>query len=324
MDGVFPGIKRLLFSPGIVTMNPTVKPGDARRCRLLARKLSVNRIHAMKRATLVAVVVGLLVWAISAADKKKPNNDEITAVCAQCHEETAKAFASNPHRALGANCTDCHGRTEQHAEEGGALETMVTFTPKKGRNALQNARQCLSCHKTSVSAFLSGPHGRASMDCTACHVIHSPRPESRLLKEDSVSLCVSCHRDIEAQFALNEKHRLQEGVLQCTSCHNPHEPGRRERLGGFKDRACLTCHTEKGGPFIHEHEASRIEGCTVCHEAHGSPNRHLLKHQNVAELCFSCHAQTPSDHQRFTPAGTNCVSCHAAIHGSNLDRRFLK
>jgi DmsE family decaheme c-type cytochrome len=256
----------------------------------------------------------------SAADKKSNSAEEMEK-CAQCHEDVAKAFKTNGHNSLGAVCVDCHGNAEKHMAEGGALETIVTFKGKE--TAIQNTKQCLKCHKNSAAQYMAGPHGKASLDCTQCHSIHG-KTKAKFLKAEESKLCSSCHQDIYSQFQLNERHRLLEGVLQCSSCHNVHEPATRERLGGFKQEACLKCHTDKGGPFLHEHLASRIEGCTVCHETHGSPNRHMLKHQNVAELCFSCHTEAPSWHSRFTTVDTNCVSCHSAIHGSNLDKLFLK
>jgi hypothetical protein len=49
----------------------------------------------------------------------------------------------------------------------------------------------------------------------------------------------------------------------------------------------------------------------------------MLKFQRTAELCFSCHAQVPGFHSRFT-LDTVCTNCHATVHGSNFDRFFLK
>ena len=96
------------------------------------------------------------------------------------------------------------------------------------------------------------------------------------------------------------------------------------RLGGFKDEACIRCHTDKGGPFLFEHGSSRVEGCTICHEPHGSPNRHLLITQSISDLCFSCHTFAPAFHKGFDSRTTNCTSCHSTIHGSNLSRIFIK
>jgi predicted CXXCH cytochrome family protein len=112
--------------------------------------------------------------------------------------------------------------------------------------------------------------------------------------------------------------------LECTTCHDQHSPATGQRLGGFKHESCLKCHTDKGGPFLYEHGASRIEGCRACHEVHGSPNKHMLTHQSVSDLCFSCHVMAPSFHARFDSYSTNCTVCHATVHGSNLSKIFLK
>ena len=136
-------------------------------------------------------------------------------------------------------------------------------------------------------------------------------------------MCWECHGDVVAQFELNEKHRLEEGIIECTSCHDPHRIEVREQLGGFKQSQCETCHADKAGPFVFEHGAVRVEGCVACHTAHGSPNRHMLPFQSVAEVCYSCHSLVPSFHSRFT-LDTVCTNCHTAIHGSFLDRNLLR
>jgi len=236
-------------------------------------------------------------------------------VCAECHDDVSAAFKMNVHQTGGAVCTDCHGDGAKHVVEG-AAGTIMAF---KGETALEKSKSCLKCHHKNAGQFLGGSHAKAAMDCTKCHSVHKQKYMAHPSK-----LCVSCHQDVFAEFQLNERHRLQEGILECTTCHDPHGPAIRERLAGFKHEACLKCHTDKGGPFLYEHEASRIEGCTACHDVHGSPNRHMLKHQNVAQLCFSCHAAAPSWHQRFTTSDANCASCHSTIHGSNLSNIFLK
>jgi len=49
----------------------------------------------------------------------------------------------------------------------------------------------------------------------------------------------------------------------------------------------------------------------------------MLTFQNVTDLCYSCHANAPSFHSRFTK-DTRCTNCHSTIHGSNLSEVFLK
>ncbi len=252
-------------------------------------------------------------------------------VCADCHDEVCTDFQLVRHASVKAGtwtnaakeaetiCANCHGDPTTHLEEGGGPGTIFAFDETDFAKA--KAQQCLNCHSGTRGQFFAGPHGKSGMDCTNCH---SELMSSTAGIVDPKKICSTCHEDIMSQFQLNERHRLQEGIMTCTTCHDPHGPSTRERLGGFKHEACLKCHTDKGGPYMFEHEASRIEGCTSCHEVHGTPNRRMLTHQSIADLCFSCHGAAPSWHSRFDAYSSNCTSCHATIHGSNLSKIFLK
>ncbi len=277
-----------------------------------------------------AGILGLiLVLALFAAAKPAPQEKQF-GICADCHEEVCADFKLVRHAEIQTNqwtkvaskvetvCANCHGDPNKHLEEGGGSGTIFAF--KKTDEAHAKAQQCLQCHSTTRANFFASPHGKSNMDCTSCHVELMKTTE----KISPTKVCLTCHEDIGSQFALNERHRLQEGILECTTCHDQHAPSARMRLGGFKQEECLKCHTDKGGPFLYEHLSSRVEGCTVCHEVHGSPNRHMLTQQSVADLCFSCHAAAPAWHANFSSEGTNCVTCHSTIHGSNLSHKFLK
>lgn len=263
---------------------------------------------------LVIIFTGVLVAARSAIQSTEMET------CGDCHKDLVKAFVHNPHSVIEESCSSCHGDPERHLEEEGA--TIFAFKASDIPN--EKSEKCLSCHTKTNSRFLASPHGKSSLDCTTCHTVHAPQTYPALLKTSPTKSCLVCHEDVFSQFQLNERHRLQEGILGCNTCHNPHQPATREQLGGFKHQACLDCHTDKGGPFLYEHGASRIEGCTACHEVHGSPNQRLLTHHSISDLCFSCHAAAPSWHSRFDSYTTNCTVCHATIHGSNLSKIFLK
>ena len=64
------------------------------------------------------------------------------------------------------------------------------------------------------------------------------------------------------------------------------------------------------------------EGCVRCHVPHGGTDRHLLRSQQVAQLCYECHTVTPADH--IQPSFRQCTNCHVGIHGSNVDPLFLQ
>jgi DmsE family decaheme c-type cytochrome len=264
---------------------------------------------------LVVVSVGLLAAARPAVQEKDADT------CGVCHEDLVTAFAQKAHTVIGEkSCTSCHGSAEKHVEEegeGGVFAFGSSDLPQ------DKSAKCLTCHSKDNPQYAISPHAKAALDCTTCHSVHGDTDRA-LLKTGVNKNCAVCHQDVFAQFQTNERHRLQEGIMTCTTCHDPHEPATRSRLGGFKDEQCIRCHNDKGGPFLYEHEASQVEGCTSCHEVHGSSNRHMLTHQSTADLCFSCHGTAPSWHGYFSSQDTNCVTCHATIHGSNLDRRFLK
>jgi DmsE family decaheme c-type cytochrome len=271
--------------------------------------------------------------------------------CRACHRDEFDSLAENPHSVLETEgwqartgeplvCRSCHGDVTEHIGSGGGRGNVFAF---RAENPLAQSARCLECHAVAHPDFERSPHAQAGLACTNCHSNHAGGPH-RVALLDAVAeastidrlgtkstLCAGCHQEILAQFNLNERHRLLDGVLECTSCHNPHEPATRAMLGGFKRAMCTNCHTDKEGPFVFEHPASRTEGCTACHSPHGSPNRHLLSSNRVAEVCITCHAAIPQFHlgsdlaapPRFN-LDTQCTNCHSSIHGSNFHPRFLR
>jgi DmsE family decaheme c-type cytochrome len=249
--------------------------------------------------------------------------------CKECHEEQYKNYKMSIHyltekmdlKAKG--CEACHGQGSAHMEAGGGAGTIFSF--KASVPAAEKTEKCLACHSQENKNFIfpSGDHMKGSVTCSDCHQPHSEMGKDMLLTKQGYKLCLNCHREIAEKLVLNERHRISEGMVQCTDCHQTHEQSPRTRLGGFKQEACFKCHTDKQGPFIYEHGAIRVEGCTACHDPHGSVNRHMLTHQSTADLCFSCHASLPIWHNRFTPDSV-CTNCHSTIHGSQLSPKFIK
>jgi predicted CXXCH cytochrome family protein len=100
---------------------------------------------------------------------------------------------------------------------------------------------------------------------------------------------------------------------------------------------CAQCHRDKVEPKVFEHLALR-EGCTVCHDVHGSINDKMLIARNQT-LCLRCHAQHPpttptaltaprsqyygtasmtGDVATGTCWSSQAGGCHTAVHGSNV------
>ncbi len=207
---------------------------------------------------------------------------------------------------------------------------------------------CEQCHedvyrdfKTATHYHLKAPGENAKdVGCESCHgpgslhVDSGGAPRTIINPRRSPEVCFQCHLDKQAEFNLPSHHPVIEGKVSCGDCHDPHKGsvimgGGTELMG--KNEVCAKCHTEQFGPFVFEHEAMR-EGCTTCHNPHGSVNARLLIARN-ATLCLRCHYQQQTvtgeiyignfmhvgPGRNFLAEGT-CWSagCHEAIHGSQV------
>jgi predicted CXXCH cytochrome family protein len=261
-------------------------------------------------------------------------------------------------------CEACHGPGKAHvdaesdANDEAARQKAATLIYSFARHSsAENAARCLACHRKNENErlFTQSTHLAAGVFCGDCHTAHltatsnlSTKPsvplramfsiptrdaerewlDNRLLKQNQPQLCYSCHKDVEAQFQLPVRHRVNEGLVKCTDCHNPHGSLSDNLLRAGNHDTCMKCHVEKGGPFVYEHAASRIEGCTACHTPHGSINLNLLKRRQQRQLCLECHAPPeaigiPHPRLQFQASG-ECTRCHVDIHGSNYEQHFLR
>jgi DmsE family decaheme c-type cytochrome len=274
------------------------------------------------------------------------------------HDTIWKNFSNNPHFKSVASgkeppertgCEGCHGAGKEHVDARGDLDTIVhDFASMKPPEIIG---LCLTCHKKEFNRanIQRSEHTQHDVACTTCHSIHNPVTARNLLAKSQPEACYQCHSDVRAQFSLPSKHRVNEGFMSCSDCHNPH--------GGFTPRAgmgqtskmleqshgneqpCMKCHVDKRGPFVFEHQAGEVDGCTGCHSPHGSTNAKLLTKPTVTMLCLECHTGSGdfgdrsnrgvtypdhATHSMTNPRYQRCTSCHVAIHGSNVHYRFLR
>jgi DmsE family decaheme c-type cytochrome len=253
--------------------------------------------------------------------------------CIACHEDLYKNFETTPHfitsKSGGHGCESCHGPAGDHVAGGGDTGKIVRFAKLSRSEA--NAR-CLSCHarKHEQRRFATSAHASNDVGCLDCHSPHhAAQPESLLVKAQS-ELCFSCHTAAKADFAKPYHHRVGEGLVQCSDCHNVHGTNtlRQVRAGASGDEACVKCHADKRGPFVYEHVPVRTEGCTSCHTAHGSTNARFLRVSQVNLLCLQCHTfpvQGPIGPAHNEAAKYQaCTMCHTTIHGSNASSVFFR
>ena len=202
----------------------------------------------------------------------------------------------------------------------------------KGVPAQDTSKRCLPCHVYGEehSNFGRQAHNINNVSCIDCHDVHHPKQRQYLLaKASQPLLCFSCHQDIRVEFTRPFHHRVNEGLVKCTDCHNEHGGflTKQLRSTAAQDAVCFKCHVDKTGPFV----PVKTEGCVACHVPHGSTNPRLLKRSQINLLCLECHTLTIDSGAPGIPSFHNqalkyqaWTMCHAAIHGSNFDAFFFK
>ena len=278
--------------------------------------------------------------------------------------KTPHASGSHSQSTYAAGCEGCHGPGKKHVEgmkaaqgDDDKIEAAMKLIYAFRGSAAQNSERCLGCHQTShdQASFDRSEHKLRGVDCQTCHAPHltgigtakpdasfrtqaqifmpiRPSEEARwlksgLLRKSQPDLCYQCHKTAEAQFALPSHHRVPEGLMKCTDCHNSHGTRNQVMLRDTNWEVCVKCHTEKRGPFVFEHAPVKAEGCASCHSPHGTINRMLLLRREGRFLCLQCHVnpQAPNvPHGRLSFATRGeCVRCHSSVHGSNHSQFFL-
>jgi DmsE family decaheme c-type cytochrome len=304
------------------------------------------------RSALRSVSLGLLIGAVLSGNavaaqalqkaSQAPGTSEYVGadICKTCHEEIYPGLQKTLHWSInlktrgGAeahDCETCHGPGAAHAEDADPKKIFSFHTA----SAKEINQRCLACHSSGSEHmnFSRSAHSENNLSCVSCHSPHQASNKHFLLIKAQPALCYSCHQKIKPQFNMPFHHRVEEGLIKCSDCHNPHGgfAGKQLRSAAARDSLCFTCHVDKQGPFVFEHQAVKTEGCETCHSPHGSPNPRLLKTSNLNLLCLSCHTASTFSSATGTPDFHNqaaqyqsCTICHAQIHGSNFDRHLLK
>jgi DmsE family decaheme c-type cytochrome len=268
------------------------------------------------------------------------------------HADTPQWRAANELAKTGTNtiCEGCHGPGKTHAEAELEAERTETKNPEAKKlifdfeagtttPEMVNNR-CLTCHASGPAHLNSSNsfHRQNEVSCINCHSPHHAATKEKLLVKTQPDLCYTCHLQQKSQFNMPFRHRVNEGLIQCTDCHNQHGTGgvwesdhlvRQVRTSSSGDFVCFKCHADKQGPFVFEHAVVKTEGCAACHIPHGGANPHMLKYSNVGLLCLSCHTAAAFGHApimdpQMATQQNACPMCHIQIHGSNFNNDLLR
>lgn len=323
--------------------------------------MKLSRISATLTLMLAVYLIGagLLVAGVpsntkqsvaSLAFKGNPEDYVGQDTCKGCHEDVFKGWDKTPHWKTTLThkgpewqgCEACHGPGKAHVDAMGeaagdpakteaAKKLMFNF---KGVPAQEISQRCLSCHVYGEehSNFARQAHNINNVSCIDCHSPHHAKADFLLVQKQPL-LCYSCHAEVRADFTKPFRHRVNEGLIKCTDCHNEHGGflTKQLRSTASQDMVCFKCHVDKTGPFVYEHAPVKTEGCVICHTPHASSNPRLLKRSQVNLLCLECHTLTidagapgiPSFHNQSAKYQA-CTMCHPMVHGSNTNRFFFR
>lgn len=308
---------------------------------------------AHRAITLVAFMLGMSTlgpsFAVESTSAAAANDLVLNgdARCTRCHDESDNprllAIGKTRHGtradARSPSCVSCHGESRAHVDNpAGKQRPEPDRTFEKSSSTPVDARNgaCLSCHEKDArrSHWAGSIHQARDVACSSCHQVHSAHDKVRD-KKTQPEVCFACHKEQRAQINRPSHHPIPEGKMGCSDCHNAHgSVGPKLMKRDSVVETCYTCHMEKRGPFVHNHEPVS-EDCSNCHNPHGTTAESMLK-ARPPFLCHQCH--TP--HGGFIPQlsgaqvvaptangpgkgtinvtqGRACNNCHTQVHGSN-------
>lgn len=267
------------------------------------------------------------------------------AKCTSCHDENESvpvlSIAKTKHGVAKdgrvPTCVTCHGESDKHANKPEDVKerpaTDRAFGKKSKLTAEQKSAACTNCHQGGKHMnWNTSAHANRDVACTNCHQVHTGHDKVRD-KKTQADVCYTCHKQQRADANKPSHHPIPEGKMTCSDCHNTHgSAGEKMLIKDTVNATCFTCHAEKRGPFLHNHQPVS-ENCSHCHNPHGTTAENMLIARQPF-LCQSCHGF--SSHPGNVPGtrvdlpnarsgsigpglaqARGCNNCHTNIHGSN-------
>jgi DmsE family decaheme c-type cytochrome len=292
---------------------------------------------------LCSALLGLPIMTTNASAAEESASKDLVlrgdARCTTCHDESDSpqllAIGKTRHGVTADSrtptCASCHGDSDNHVDNPTGAKPDRTFGKNSATPATERSAACLNCHQQDADRhlWLGSTHETRGLSCSTCHQVHTAEnPVVDRRKQPEV--CFTCHKEQRAQANKPSHHPILEGKVVCSDCHNPHgSAGPKLMKRDTVNDTCYTCHMEKRGPFVHNHEPVS-EDCSICHNPHGTTTEAMLK-TRPPFLCQSCHTPHIAIPAGLTGTtsiqywgnsstitqGRGCLNCHTQIHGSN-------
>ena len=191
----------------------------------------------------------------------------IESSCLFCHSNqaapvpmTVNRYEEPIFRGLAIGCERCHGPGELHVRGQEVVDgkDLTIVNPRHLEPALRDA-VCEQCH-------LVGDHRVAKLGREPFDFRQGlPTTDFFAVFARTSKLQPKAVRQVE-QMKLSRCYRESQGLLGCTSCHDPHQaPTTQERVAYFRHR-CLECHEQRGCSLpISARQTRNQDDCIACH-----------------------------------------------------------
>lgn len=239
-------------------------------------------------------------------------------------------------------CIFCH--TPHGASGDGPLWnhqlSSATYTPYQSSTLKAavdqpdgSSKLCLSCHDGTVA--LGMVNSRSSAISMGAGSANMPAGDTLIGTDLSAHHPVSFRYDqalanqaggLRPPNTLVQDVRLENGKMQCTSCHDPHNNqfGKFLVVDNTASALCRTCHDpDRWGVSAHALSSATWNGQGI------NPWPNTTQSTVAANACENCHrphaAQIPGRLLKFNPDEQNCNVCHNGnVASKNVAAEFNK
>ena len=175
-------------------------------------------------------------------------------------------------------CERCHGPGELHLQSQAVVDgrDLTIVNPRHLEPSLRTA-VCEQCHLLG-ERVATRPQG-SIFDFRP----GLPTSEFFLVVERNFKQNNRAVGQVE-QMKLSRCYQATQGLLGCTSCHDPHRaPAQRERVAYYRQK-CLVCHEQRGCglPHAERSKQSPDDSCILCHMP-------VLKDRDIAHVATTNH-----------------------------------
>jgi len=169
--------------------------------------------------------------------------------CFQCHSTGQLSLGARMEivpAELGVRCEACHGPGKAH------IDAIRAGNLAAARRAIQNPGRM--------------PGAILNQFCGECH----RKPQVGETATDWNDAWNTRHQPL--YLAQSACFRKSGGRLTCLTCHDPHDPLRRQDVAFYNDK-CVSCHSGKSHPVLAT--AANTDECIRCHMPGVSPRPNL-------------------------------------------------